>query len=371
MSTIKVTPEQLLHVSKQIEQARQQLAFIRSDLTARISFIETQWAGATQERFFYDFQQSRPILNRALESMVKSSQYLMSIAERFQKADQEQVSAGAMAGLIAMKKNEANTSRISDKPEYTMVYDTERRRMVPTDKDGNVTPETVRAYERDAGSLDMRSGPDFVPEGEDNIQYQVDELKNGVYPFSGEFVSENRAKLLIFSLQASNMLMAFTGIYNRGYKVPKDGQAFTKSKLNSMKDKSSSSQRFTSEHGTKLTQESTNAIGNSAVLNTIKSRSKFYKKELAYDCSEIADDLAQAAGGKGEIFTIKSRTEFKDIQVKEYGEMKSYVYHTVYSDGKYIYDPRLTNDPVPIKEYMDSVSRHNNGDIVVSKRTLK
>lgn len=51
--------------------------------------------------------------------------------------------------------------------------------------------------------------------------------------------------------------------------------------------------------------------------------------------------------------------------------MKSYVYHTVYSDGKYIYDPRLTSDPIPVKDYMDTVSGQNNGDIVVSKRTLK
>ncbi|MCG7377793.1 hypothetical protein MH215_12380 [Paenibacillus sp. ACRSA] len=39
MSTIKVTPEQLLHVSKQIEQGRQQLESIRNDLTARIGLI--------------------------------------------------------------------------------------------------------------------------------------------------------------------------------------------------------------------------------------------------------------------------------------------------------------------------------------------
>lgn len=101
MSTIKVTPEQLLHVSKQIEQGRQQLEGIRNDLTARIGFIQSQWAGATQERFFCDFHHSRPVLDRVLESMVKSSQDLMAIAERFEQADQEQVSLGAVAGEIA------------------------------------------------------------------------------------------------------------------------------------------------------------------------------------------------------------------------------------------------------------------------------
>ncbi|WP_315794629.1 WXG100 family type VII secretion target [Paenibacillus sp. BIC5C1] len=86
MSTIKVTPEELLHVYKQIEQGRQQLEGIRNDLTARIGFIQSRWVGATQERFFYDFQQSRSVLDRALESMVKSSQDLRAIDERFQQA---------------------------------------------------------------------------------------------------------------------------------------------------------------------------------------------------------------------------------------------------------------------------------------------
>lgn len=228
MSAIKVTPEQLLYVSKQIEHGRQQLESIRSDLTARIGFIESQWMGATQERFFHDFQQSRPVLDRALESMVKTSQDLKAIALRFQQADQEQVSMRAVSGLIALQKMESNSNHDSDKTEYTMVYNTQFRKMMPTDKDGNVTPETLRAYERDTGSLDMKSAPDVEPEGEDIMQYQVNELKNGVYPFSGEPVSENRAKLLITSLQASNMLMAFTGMYKRGYKVPSSGLRFSK-----------------------------------------------------------------------------------------------------------------------------------------------
>jgi hypothetical protein len=74
----------------------------------------------------------------------------------------------------------------------------------------------------------MKSAPDVEPEGEDIMQYQVNELKNGVYPFSGEPVSENRARLLITSLQASNMLMAFTGMYKRGYKVPSSGLKLSK-----------------------------------------------------------------------------------------------------------------------------------------------
>ncbi len=374
MSTIKVTPEQLLHVSKQIEQGRQQLESIRSNLTARIGFIESQWAGATQERFFYDFQQSRPVLDRTLESMVNSSQDLKAIAERFQQADQEQVGTGTVAGQIAVGiMNNRDTGDLEKEPR--MVYNALFGVYMPASEAEDGMPgqkEFVKYWENGGTYEEMRAGPK-QPESSDGDIYdeQIKAFEEGRHPITGASIPPWQAGVSIASLQIGKIAMAFMGMYNRGYKVPKEGLAFTKSKLNSMSDRSSSIRRSASEHGTKLSQDSITGIGNSAVLNTIQSRSKFYKKELAYDCSEIADDLAQAAGGKGEIFTIKSRTELKDIQVKEYGEMKSYVYHTVYSDGKYIYDPRLTNDPVPIKKYMDSVSRHNNGDIVVSKRTLK
>lgn len=83
MSTIKVTPEQLHHVSNQVNQARQQLESIRSELTRQIMFVQMMWMGATQERFYYEFEQSRPILDKALESMVNTSKELKDIATRF------------------------------------------------------------------------------------------------------------------------------------------------------------------------------------------------------------------------------------------------------------------------------------------------
>ncbi|WP_440110675.1 WXG100 family type VII secretion target [Paenibacillus sp. QZ-Y1] len=52
MSTIKVTPEQLHHVSNQVDQARQQLEHIREDLTRQIMFLQQMWLGVTQERFY-------------------------------------------------------------------------------------------------------------------------------------------------------------------------------------------------------------------------------------------------------------------------------------------------------------------------------
>ena len=51
MSTIKVTPEQLHHVSNQVDQARQQLEHIQDNLSRQIMFLQAVWLGVTQERF--------------------------------------------------------------------------------------------------------------------------------------------------------------------------------------------------------------------------------------------------------------------------------------------------------------------------------
>lgn len=116
MNTIKVTPEQLHHVSNQVDQARQQLEYIQEDLSRQIMFLQHIWLGVTQERFYYEFEQSRPILDKALESMVGISKELKDIAVRFENADAQKVSPGnavGTAGAVAMME----TSRYYAGPE--------------------------------------------------------------------------------------------------------------------------------------------------------------------------------------------------------------------------------------------------------------
>ncbi|MDM5279670.1 WXG100 family type VII secretion target [Paenibacillus silvae] len=231
MSTIKVTPEQLLYVSKQIEQGRKQLESIRNDLTARIGFIESQWTGATQERFFYGFQQSCSVLNRTLESMVKSSQDLRAIAERFQQVDQEQVSLGAIAGQIAagsiMNQDTANREE-----QQRMVYNPLFGVVMPASEaeDGMPGQKELNEYFNNGGSLEeMRAGPK-QPEsgGEDIYEEQISALTEGYNPFTGEAVPAWQAGVSIASLQLGKIAMAFTGKYNKSYKVPKEGLGFPK-----------------------------------------------------------------------------------------------------------------------------------------------
>lgn len=237
MSTIKVTPEQLLHVSRQIEQGRQQLEGIRNDLTARIGFIQSQWAGATQERFFYDFQQSRSVLDRALESMVKSSQDLFAIAERFKQADQEQVSLGAVTGQIAahtmMNHNTDNTEE-----QRRMVYNPLFGVNMPASEAEDGMPgqkEFVKYWEQGGTYEEMRAGPK-QPEsgGEDTYDEQISAFKEGRHPITGESIPAWQAAVSIGGLQTAKLVLAFTGTYNRGYKVPTGGLKFPKSKLDNL-----------------------------------------------------------------------------------------------------------------------------------------
>lgn len=96
-----------------------------------------------------------------------------------------------------------------------------------------------------------------------------------------------------------------------------------------------------------------------------------YRSNPNYDCSEIADDLANASGGKGEIITIRSSDKYGQIEVNEYGSKVEFEYHTVYSDGKYVYDPRYSNEPVLKETYLDRLSKDNGGRISVTNQVLE
>ncbi|MFS0870895.1 WXG100 family type VII secretion target [Paenibacillus xylanilyticus] len=221
-----MTSEQVLHVSRQIEQGRQQLEDIRNDLTARIGFIQSQWTGATQVRFFYDFQQSRSVLDRALESMVKSSQDLRAIAERFQQVDQNQVSLGAVAGQIAAGTM-VNHDTDNSEEQQRMVYNPLFGVYMPASEAGNgmTGQKEFAEYWKNGGNYEeMKAGPKQPePSGTDIYDEQIKAFEAGHHPITGSSVPAWQAGVSIASIQLGKIVMAFTGMYNRGYKVPKEG----------------------------------------------------------------------------------------------------------------------------------------------------
>lgn len=71
-----------------------------------------------------------------------------------------------------------------------------------------------------------------------------------------------------------------------------------------------------------------------------------------YDCSEIAEDLLAAAGGQGRILTY-TPAKGSMLRTPESGgqSVQDFVYHSVYTDGRYAYDPRFSPVPVPLGDF--------------------
>ncbi|WP_339258036.1 WXG100 family type VII secretion target [Paenibacillus sp. FSL R5-0713] len=211
MSTIKVTPEQLHHVSNQVDQARQQLESIRSDLTRQIMFVQMMWMGATQERFYYEFEQSRPILDKALESMVNTSKELKDIATRFQDADAQKGSLGGAFGAVgaaAMMTKSTGNSGSGDKG-YRMAYNAMLGKMMPVNEKGVTDQAALQAYERDQGHLDLNRMQvvNVEPPGEDIFALQIKAFEMGIHPTTGEPVSDKYAQMMVASLKFSQIFM--------------------------------------------------------------------------------------------------------------------------------------------------------------------
>ncbi|OPG97490.1 hypothetical protein B2I21_16660 [Chryseobacterium mucoviscidosis] len=244
MSTIKVTPEQLHHVSNQVDQAKQQLEHIRGDLTRQIMFIQMMWMGATQERFYYEFEQSRPILDKALESMVNTSKELKDIATRFQDADAQLVSLGGATGAVgaaAMMTKSAGDSSSSDKGYRMAQINMFGKWMwLPVNEDGVADQAALQAYEKDQGNLDFNrmQAVKVEPPGEDIFTLQVKAFQNGIHPYTGESVSDSYAQTMVTSLKFAQVFMAIQMV--RGsmpggkgpFRLPSSSPAVAKIKKN-------------------------------------------------------------------------------------------------------------------------------------------
>lgn len=215
MSTIKVNPEQLHHVSNQVDQARQQLEHIRSELTRQIMFVQIMWMGATQERFYYEFEQSRPILDKALESMVGISKELKEIATRFENVDAEKVSLGSAVGAVgagAMMKTLGNDEGPEDKGYRMAQVNVYGKLMwMPVNENGVTDQAALQAYKKDQGHLDINrmQATDAEAPGEDIYAMQIKAFENGIHPFTGEPVSDKYAQIMLTSLKFSQLFMAF------------------------------------------------------------------------------------------------------------------------------------------------------------------
>lgn len=78
------------------------------------------------------------------------------------------------------------------------------------------------------------------------------------------------------------------------------------------------------------------------------------------DCSEIAQKLLDHAN-EGKILIVKGK-DGADLKLFEYGKVETNMkYHEVYTDGKYVYDPRLSENAVPLGDWTKMVRGLNPG----------
>ena len=81
------------------------------------------------------------------------------------------------------------------------------------------------------------------------------------------------------------------------------------------------------------------------------------------DCSEIASAL-RATAGEGRILRVTGQGG-SDLRLMEYGKIDGgFKYHEVFTDGRYIYDPRLSASAVPLGDWTRMIQGLNPGAVI-------
>ncbi|MEU1459294.1 putative T7SS-secreted protein [Streptomyces sp. NPDC005727] len=84
------------------------------------------------------------------------------------------------------------------------------------------------------------------------------------------------------------------------------------------------------------------------------------------DCSEIASYISRETGGQGKIINFTARDNPEIVIPERMGqEATSYRYHDVYTDGRYVYDPAMSADPIPYGDYERSIRLLNPGKKII------
>nr|WP_179196267.1 hypothetical protein [Pseudomonas aeruginosa] len=108
---------------------------------------------------------------------------------------------------------------------------------------------------------------------------------------------------------------------------------------------------------------------NKAVVDAMESpRIKGMTACDGTDCSEIASKLLAAAGGKGKVIEVRP-TQRSNLNLYENGnEVPGQAYHQVYTDGRYVYDPRLSSQPIPKGDWEQHIKGMNPDGVTISNK---
>ncbi|MFJ8030641.1 putative T7SS-secreted protein [Streptomyces sp. NPDC096032] len=80
------------------------------------------------------------------------------------------------------------------------------------------------------------------------------------------------------------------------------------------------------------------------------------------DCSEIAEYIHRETGGGGKIINFTTRNSSEITIPEKMGDiLTEYRYHDVYTDGRYVYDPAMSRDPISYGDYERAIRLSNPG----------
>ncbi|MGV9554281.1 putative T7SS-secreted protein [Streptomyces sp. NPDC003522] len=78
------------------------------------------------------------------------------------------------------------------------------------------------------------------------------------------------------------------------------------------------------------------------------------------DCSEIAEYILRENGGKGKIINFTSpHSSTINIPEQSGSLVQEYRYHDVYTDGRYVYDPAMSSNPITYGDYERAIRLEN------------
>ena len=86
------------------------------------------------------------------------------------------------------------------------------------------------------------------------------------------------------------------------------------------------------------------------------------------DCSEIASKLFNAAGGKGKVIEVRPKQSGNLTLFENGAKEPGQFYHQVYTDGRYVYDPRLSSSPIPKGDWEQHIKGMNPDGVTISDK---
>ncbi|MEK0222731.1 WXG100 family type VII secretion target [Bacillus proteolyticus] len=111
MTQIKVTPERLERSAKLVLETKNRLEQIHKDLYNQTEYVASMWNGATSQRFYQMFNETKPQMFNVFREFDKIAEELMHAAEKFRNADERydgnlvdgKIEEGAMCGKLPEK----------------------------------------------------------------------------------------------------------------------------------------------------------------------------------------------------------------------------------------------------------------------------